>query len=165
MGISLSEAEDSRPPGAGELLPLLAIVGVVAWVIRSFEPSPWVSTRIGTAISIAGAGLIGLPALFWALDHGHRRLVALLALGVTAGLTPLLLVVLSGAAGLIVRAGPGAAVRILYAGAPIPGMGVMPWRAFARAEAGAAAIGAVSAAIYWMAFLARRHHDVQPSAR
>ena len=106
------------------------------------------------AISLTGAGLIGLPALFWALDHGHRRFAGLLGLGLLTGLTPLVVIVLSALIGLTARGGPERALNILEAGAPIPGMGVMSWLTFGQAELWAAAIGAASATIYWLVFLA-----------
>jgi hypothetical protein len=137
-------------PGARELLPILPIVFVVAWVVRSYELYPWVSTQAALAIAMAGATLIGLPALFWALDHGHRGCVPLVVLGTLVGVMPLVMIVSSAALGLTVRAGPERTIEMLQRGAPIPGMGTMPWITFARAEVPAAAIGAISAAIYWL---------------
>jgi len=140
---------DDRQPGALELMPILPIVLVVAWGVRSYELYPWVSTRTALAISVAGAAVIGLPALFWALDHGRRGFATLVVLGVLVGVMPLVIIVSSGALGLTFRVGPERTIELLQRGAPIPGMGAMPWVTFARAEAPAAAIGALSAAVYW----------------
>jgi len=147
---------EQRQPGALELLPLLPIVFVVAWVVRSYELYPWVSTPTALAISIAGAALLGLPALFWALDHGRRGCATLVCLGALVGVMPLAIIVTSGALGLIFRVGPERTMEILQRGAPIPGMGAMPWMTFARAELPAATIGAISAAIYWLALVVAR---------
>jgi hypothetical protein len=114
----------------------------------------WNHTHSGVA-SLAAAGLFGVPAMYWPLDHhGHRRLLPLLLVGTVASLAPLLVVVSSGMAGLLARGGMDAAMRILKIGAPIPAIGVMPWPAFGEAEFRAAIIGSVSAATYWMIFLA-----------
>ena len=139
-----------RQPGALELLPLLPIVLVVAWTVRTFELLPWVSTGAALAISMAGAALIGLPALFWALDHGRRGLIPLTLIGTLAGLTPLLVILASAVLGLLVRVGFECTLHTLQLGAPMPAMGVMPWWTFVRAELPAAAIGAISAATYWL---------------
>jgi hypothetical protein len=148
--------DDRPPPGAPQLLPLFPIVLVVAWAVRSFEEYPWVATRTAVAIALGAAGLIGIPALHWALDTGRRTLTTLLLLGTVVGAMPLLLMLLSGVIGRLARGGVPHAWRVLEGGAPIPGAGLMPWMTFARAEVPAAAIGALSAAVYWLLFIAPR---------
>ena len=148
--VEIDDAAETEPPGALELLPILPIVLVVGWVVRSYELFPWVSAGTALAIAVGGAALIGLPALFWALDHGHRGFIALTLLGTFVGITPLVVIVSSAAFGLLLRVGAERTMETLQRGAPIPGMGVMPWITFARAEIPAAAIGAISAMIYWL---------------
>lgn len=145
-----AEDDEPRHPGALELLPILPIVALVAWSVRSYELYPWVSTGAAVGIAVASAALLGLPALFWALDHGYGGLVPLTLLGAIAGVLPLGLVVCSAVAGLMVRVGIERALDVLQRGAPIPGMGTMPWVTFARVEIPAAAIGAISAVVYWV---------------
>jgi hypothetical protein len=141
---------DPSPPTARDLLPILPTVGLVAWFVRLFEADPWVSTGTWVGIAVASAGLIGLPALFWALDHGRRQLTTLIPLGVLAGVLPLVIISGSGMTGLAVRGGLDAVSYALERGAPIPGTGVMPWLMFLRTEVLAATVGAASAAVYWL---------------
>jgi hypothetical protein len=138
------------PPGARDLLPILPIAALVAWLVRVFETDPWVSAGTWVGIAVASAGLIGLPALFWALDHGRCRLTTLIPIGVLAGVLPLVIISASGTAGLAVRGGFDVVSNALERGAPIPGMGVMPWLPFLRTELLAAAVGAASAGVYWL---------------
>jgi hypothetical protein len=151
--IDTRDERGDRPPGARELLPILPIVPVVTWVARSFAEYPWVTTRAAVAISMTGAALIGLPALFWALDHGYRRLAPLLLIGALVGLMPIVVIVLSAMLGVTVRGGFETALQMIERGAPMPGTGIMPWPTVLRAEGAAAAIGATSAAVYWLLVL------------
>jgi hypothetical protein len=149
-------ADAARPPGARDLLPLLPIVLLVAWTVRWFEREPWVSTRTAVLIAVASGGLIGLPVIFWMLDHGRRRLAAFTAIGAAAGLIPLGLIVVAAVMGLLVRIGPEGTGEMLARGAPMPGMGLMAWPTFGRAELSAMLTGALSGAIYWALMIARR---------
>ncbi len=140
--------ETARTPTARDIVPIVPIVALVAWAVRLFESDPWIATRTWVAIAVAAAALIGMPALFWALDHGRDRLTILIPLGAIAGVLPLLLISASGAVGLTVRGGLDAVSYALERGAPIPGMGVLPWPAFAGTQTLAAVVGASSAAVY-----------------
>jgi hypothetical protein len=167
MDVAPPDASSNRPPGARELLPLLPIVLAVSWFVRGFVLYPWVTTRTAVVIAVASAGLIGLPALFWALDHGHRRFATLLALGTAVGLMPLFIIMMSGVVGVTARTGVDNIMLLLEKGVPIPGLGVMPWRTFLRGELFAAATGALSAAVYWIVLMAptkfdRRRHPQAP---
>ena len=146
--------EPERPtPGARDLLPILPIAAGVAWVVRWLEPDPWVGTWTWVGIAVAGAALIGLPALFWALDHGRSRLWPLASLGAVAGFLPLVVISVSGMVGLLARGGPAPLAYAIERGAPIPGMGVMVWRVFLGTELLAALVGAASACVYWLIFV------------
>ena len=141
---------DLPPPTARHLLPLIPIVLVVAWVVRSFEPDPWVSTRTAVAIAVASAGLIGLPAAHWALASGRHRASWLIAMGAVVGLMPEFLILCAALLRLLLRPGVARTMDVLEGGAPFPAIGVMSWPMFARAQLSAAIIGALSGLLYWL---------------
>jgi hypothetical protein len=168
MEIDSAATDVGRAPGARELLPILPIAAAVAWIARAFVASPWVSTTTALMIALAGAGLIGLPALFWTLDHGRRRIVPILLVGAVAGAAPLVLIVLSAVMGLTVRHGVDMVRGVLATGVPFPLVGVMRWPTFARAELQAVLIGVATGAIHWALFLsahARGRNRRDPASR
>lgn len=142
--------DDVAVPTARHLLPLLPIVLVVAWVVRSFEVDPWVSTRTAVGIAVAAAGLVGLPTAHWALSSGRYGAGWLIPLGAMVGLMPQFLILCPAILRLLVRLGVEQTLDVLEDGAPFPAMGVMAWPTFARAQLSAAGIGAWSGLVYWL---------------
>jgi hypothetical protein len=104
-------------------------------------------------MAAAAAALLGLPALFWALDHGRTGLETLATLGALAGAVPLVLALASGALGVGARYGPHVLLAVLRHGAPLPAFGAPSWREFAIDELTSSAIGGASGALYWLLFV------------
>lgn len=143
---------DPTPPRAIDLLPVLLIASVLTpvawWVTRSKVTLP-----VFAAFSIGSAALLGVPLLFWALDHAWARLKSYVLLGATAGAVPMIAVLASGVLGRLMRGGLPYLERVLARGAPIPVAGLMTWPQFAVAELQGIAFGSVCAAIYWRVFV------------
>jgi len=156
--LPLEREEDDRPPRATSILPLLVIVPAAAGLSRWLGGGLLVDWTTWTALVLAGAGVIGMPALFWSLDHRRTRVHQLATVGGIAGMVPLLTALASGILGRFARGGWPYAERMLAHGAPIPTVGLMPWLTFLQCALEGAVIGALSASIYWALYIA-------PSAR
>jgi len=73
-------------PTAARLLPLLVIVPLACAVVRRGRPHYLETEIAAAAVTLLCAIVFGLPALFWALDHGRTRFADLSVLGIIAGL-------------------------------------------------------------------------------
>lgn len=149
------ESDPDAPPRALDLLPILIVALVLAplawWLTRSTVTWP-----VFIGFAVASAGLLGLPMLFWALDHRWTRLTSFVLLGACAGAMPMVAVLASGVLGRLMRGGVSYVERVLSRGAPIPMAGLLTWPEFARAEIQGVIFGAVCAAIYWRLIVRRR---------
>lgn len=144
------------PAAASRLLPLLVIVPAVAAAVRLGRPH-YLETELGSAaLTLLCAGVLGLPALFWALDHGRTRLAVLSVLGVVAGVLAPVAVLLTGMVGQLQYGGLAYLRRVLSRGATLPWYGMLVWPKFGGLVAAAAIVGAVSGAVYWALFVHRR---------
>jgi hypothetical protein len=148
------EHEDAEPPNALRILPILVIVLAVSWVSRALGGAIRVDWTTWTMFVLAGAGLLGMPALFWALDHRKTKVWQLALLGAVIGIVPMIAVLASGVLGRFARGGWPYTRMMLERGATIPTYGFLSWPMFVRIEIFAALVGAASAAIYWVVFVA-----------
>jgi hypothetical protein len=144
---------DSGPPHPFRVLPIVLIVPAVAWLAREFGGAIRVNWTKWTVFVVASAGLMGMPALFWALDTKRTRMWQLAILGATVAVLPMLAVLTSGVLGRLARGGWPYAWLMLEQGAIIPTYGILTWPMFVRIEVYAALIGATSATIYWVLFI------------
>jgi hypothetical protein len=144
------------PAAASRILPLLVIVPVVGAAVRFGRPHYLETELASAALTLLCAGVLGLPALFWALDHGRMRVGFLTALGVVTGALAPTAVLLTGMVGQLQYGGPAYLRRVLSRGATLPWYGMLPWPKFAGLAAAAAIAGGVSAAVYWLLFVHRR---------
>lgn len=147
-----SEGTEVVQPRPFDVLPIILIVGVVTAASRLVQ-APLVGMSASLGLAAASAALMGVPVLFWALDHGRTRLEPLVALGGVTGALPLLLVLASGILGRLRVGGVPWVREVLGRGVPIPFVGLTPWSTFLGHEAGAILIGAASGAIYWIVFV------------
>jgi hypothetical protein len=146
-------AADAPAPRPRQLLPILLIAPYVAFCACWIADDDPVNTVVTVAMAAAAAALLGLPALFWALDHGRTGLGTLATLGALAGAVPLVLALASGALGVGARYGPHVLLAVLRHGAPWPAFGAPSWHEFAIDELTSSAIGAASGALYWLLFV------------
>jgi hypothetical protein len=146
---------DAPAPRLRQLLPVLLIAPYVALCVCWITNDELPVTIATVVIAAVAAALLGLPALFWALDHGRAGLGTLLALGALAGAVPLLLALVSGALGVGARYGMHALLAVLRDGAPLPAFGAPRWSRFAVSELEGVVIGAASGALYWLVFIRR----------
>jgi hypothetical protein len=146
-------AADAPAPRPRQLLPILLIAPYVAFCACWIADDDPINTVVTVAMAAGAAALLGLPALFWALDHGRTGLGTLTALGALAGTVPLLLALVSGTLGVGARYGVHALLAVLRHGAPLPAFGAPSWHEFAIDELTSSAIGAASGALYWLLFV------------
>jgi len=146
--------EPRRPSQALIVVPIvLAVTGAARWL----DPGSYLPAALVYAVAVGGAALIGVPLLVWDFERGSTGLARLLALGALAGSVPPVLGLLSGILGLAVQRLPLAAIKwFLLERAPIPIAGPLRWSGFAIACGESAAVGALSAALFWVAVV-RRH--------
>ncbi|MGE5835942.1 MAG: hypothetical protein ACM4AI_15785 [Acidobacteriota bacterium] len=137
-------------PTAARLLPLLVIVPLACAVVRWGRPHYLETEIAAVAVTLLCAVVFGLPALFWALDHGRTRFAQLSALGVIAGLLSPVAILAVGLLGQLQYGGAAYMRRVINHGATLPWYGMLPWRQFAGLAAASAIAGAVSAAVYWL---------------
>lgn len=142
-------------PTPARLLPLLIIVPVVAAVVRWERPHYLETETAAAALALLCAGVFGLPALFWALDHARTRLAHLSGLGSVAGLLAPLAILTAGVLGQFTYGNVSYVRRALSWGAPMPWHGMLPWPQFAGLVAASAIVGAVSGAVYWLLVVRR----------
>ena len=148
----------SRPtaPAASRILPILVIVPVVVIAIRFSRPHYLETPATSIGFSVLCAGVLGLPALFWALDHARTGPGSLVTLGALAGLLAPLGVLAAGVLGQLQYGGLAYLGRTLDHGATVPWYGMLLWPQFAGRAAASAIAGAASAAVYWLLFVHRR---------
>jgi hypothetical protein len=146
----------ASPAAASRILPLLVIVPVVAAAVRVGRTHYLETELASVAMTLLCAGVLGLPALFWALDNGRTRLASLVPLGVIAGVLAPIALLVTGTLGQLQYGGFGYVRRVLTRGATLPWYGMAPWPQFAGLVAAAAITGGLSAAVYWLLFVHRR---------
>jgi len=144
-------------PEPWRVLPIVAIVPAVAMLFWWADDGSRASAGEMAAFATAGAGLVGVPVLFWSLDHGRTRPGQLAALGACAAVVPLLAALCSGILGRMLFDGWPHASRILEVGAPIPTYGVMPWPTFLLSLLQSTVVGATGTVVYWLIFVRRWH--------
>jgi hypothetical protein len=144
------------PAAASRILPLLVIVPVVAAAVRFGQPHYLETELASAALALLCASVLGLPALFWALDRGRTRLVFLTVLGVVTGVLAPVAVLVTGMVGQLQYGGLAYLRRVLTRGATLPWYGMLVWPRFAGLVAASAIVGGVSGAVYWLLFVHRR---------
>jgi hypothetical protein len=143
-------SEPAVVPTAARLLPVLIIVPVVAGALRRVRPHYLETETAAAGLALLCAVVFGLPALFWALDHGRARVMPLVSLGLSAGLLSPLAVLAAGVLGQFTYGNVAYVRRALSWGAPLPWHGMLPWLQFAGLVGASAVVGAVSGAVYWL---------------
>jgi len=123
--------------------PFIALV--VNWAAG---PGPFgLSLWIVAGAAAAAAVVIGMPLLFFALEHDRDGFVALMVLGLIGGALAPLLVLLSGIVGVLLRTSVSYLRFTLADGASIPGYGQLAWPRFFGLVARAGIVGAVTGAL------------------
>ena len=150
-------------PTASRLLPLLVIAPVVAAAVRWGRPQYLETLVSAAALTLLCAVVFGLPALFWALDHGRVRPIHLATLGAVAGLLAPCAILAAGILGQFTYGDWSYVRRALDHGATLPWYGLLRWTAFGGLAAASAITGAVSAIVYWLVFLPNRYSRVGSS--
>src|SRR5262245_41405822 len=145
-----------KPPSPFHILAIIPIAGLVSIVDALLGGRPFPDLRYSIVASLASAGLLGCPFVFWMLDQDRKGLATSLVIGSLAATLPLPLILTSGIIGRLARGGMPWLKEVMSHGAPIPLAGVVPWPAFIALEIRCIAVGAVSAAIYWALFLRQR---------
>jgi len=146
---------ETRPPRAGELLPLLVIAPAIWAFVRLAAVTSLVDPWVSLALAAAAGGLFGIPALFWALDHDRATPVVLGLLGAIAGALVPAAFVVSAASGFLARQGLEAARWLLGRHAIFPLVGAVSWTSFVLIDLEAACSGALAGLVSW-ALVARR---------
>jgi hypothetical protein len=154
----MSAHAPSEPIAAtpARMLPLLVIVPVVVAVIRLGRPHYLETPTTSIGFAVLCAGVLGLPALFWALDHSRTGLRSLVTLGALAGLLAPLGLLVAGVLGQLQCGGLAYLGRTLDHGATVPWYGMLLWPQFAGLMAASAIAGAASAMVYWLLLVHRR---------
>jgi hypothetical protein len=143
--MTLDESTARRRPM--EILPVLVVTPAVAAVVDAVLHSGGMPSSGFLLFVAAVAGLIGLPAVVWALDTGRTSFGTFAILGTLAGVLVPLLMLLSGALGLWIQGNWDYAVWALGAGAPIPTRGLYRWPDFFRIALESMAVGTLSALV------------------
>ncbi|HYN07622.1 MAG TPA: hypothetical protein VES67_09550 [Vicinamibacterales bacterium] len=131
-------------PRATQVLALLPITAAVAaCVMLGMHPYAAVIAAMVGSICAAAAGV---PALFWALEHGRTRFVELVVVGAIAGAVPVALFL-----------GVSMSWRVLFADRAMPPVTVFRSLAGAGMLFGVPAlIGALAGVIFWLTVLDRQ---------
>ena len=156
-------AAEPIAPTASRLLPLLVIAPVVAAAVRWGRPHYLETPVSAAALTLLCVVVFGLPALFWALDHGRIRLIHLATLGAGAGLLAPCAILAAGILGQFTYGDWSYVRRALDHGATLPWYGLLRWTAFGGLAAASAITGAVSGIVYWLVFLPNRYSRVGAS--
>ena len=144
----IAEPEAPRPPGARQLLPLLLIAPAITAPVWWIDRTPLVGFWAALATASAAAGVLGIPVLYWALDHGRTSARWLGPLGAMAASVFPVLLLASGTAGQLLLGGRRYMLRVLRRGAPIPGVGQIHWSTFAEFAITVVLIGAACGVVY-----------------
>lgn len=142
------------------ILPLLVIVPIVAAAVRWGRPHYLDSSVSALVFSLLCAGVLGLPALYWALDHESTAPAFVAALGAAAGSLAPFAVLAAGLLGQLQHGGATYMRRVIEHGATLPWYGMVPWMRFAGLVASSAIVGGVSAGVYWALVLDRRRSRI-----
>jgi hypothetical protein len=143
-----NRVEPRRPPGARQLLPLLLIAPAVTAPVWWLDRTPLVGFWTAIIAASAAGGVLGIPVLYWALDHGRTGARWLAPLGaLAASLFPVVL--LAGGVAGQARIGSWRYLRrVLRRGAPLPGTGQIPWSTYAELVVMCIVIGAACGIVY-----------------
>lgn len=152
----MPDATTSLAPTPARMLPVLVIVPAVAAAIRLGRPHYLETQVTAVGFTLLCAVVLGLPALFWALDHGRVRLGSLVALGACAGVMAPIVLVLTGAVGQLQYGGLNYLGFIFKRGAPVPWVGTLAWPKFTGLALASVIAGAVSGVVYWLLIVDRR---------
>lgn len=112
------------------------------------DRTPIVGFWTALVTASAAAGVLGIPVLYWALDHGRTSARWLGALGAMAAAVFPVALLASGAAGQLMLGGRRYMVRVLRRGAPIPGAGQIHWSTYAELVITVVLIGAACGVLY-----------------
>jgi hypothetical protein len=145
---SESPSARPRPPGARQLLPLLLIAPAVTAPVWWLDRTPIVSVWTALMTASAAAGVLGIPVLYWALDHGRTSARWLAPLGALAASVFPVALLASGTAGQLMLGGRRYMLRVLRRGAPIPGAGQIHWSSYAELVVMVVLIGAACGLVY-----------------
>jgi len=154
MNASVSSGNVELEPALGPRIALVlvatpAVAALVKWVAG---PGPVFQNVTWPAVAAAlAAFVLGIPLLGWSMERGFTRLHHVMLLGVVAGISACVLILLSGIVGQYIHSNDWSYVGfVLSNGAPIPGYGQLSWpRAFETA-AYVIGIGAGSGAVCWV---------------
>ncbi len=145
----LERAEDrARPPGARQLLPLLLIAPAVAAPIWWIDRTPVVGFWTAMIAASAAAGVLGIPVLYWALDHGRATARWLVPLGAFAATLFPIVLLAGGTLNLARLGGRRHFWRLMRRGAPVPVAGQIAWPQFVELALTAVVIGALTGLVY-----------------
>jgi len=117
-------------------------------------------TALMTASAVAG--VLGIPVLYWALDHGRTNARWLGSLGALAAVVFPLALLVSGTTGQLMLGGRRYMMRVLRRGAPIPGAGQIPWSAYAELVLTVVVIGAACGVVYALLRPGQKHRTIAP---
>jgi hypothetical protein len=153
--MSSSSTAHAFAPTAARLLPVLLIVPIVSVALRWGRPHYLEDVSSAVAFTLLCAGVLGLPALFWALDHGRTSLASLITLGFVTGFLATIVVLATGLLGQLQYGGLRYMRRVVAHGATLPWYGMLAWTPFAGLAGACAIAGGVSGAVYWVLFVHR----------
>ena len=114
------------------------------------------SAELTAAAAFVCALVFGLPVLAFTLERGRAAAVWMAGLGAAAGALPLLLLGLSGIAGLYYRTDGARVAWALDLGMPIPAAGVIVWSRFLRLELQAVLLGLTCGLMFWLVMVRAR---------
>ena len=140
---------ESRSPGPIDLTVLFACILGFWTLVRLVSDHHMFSTPVSLGFVAACGGLVGLPALAWSLDAGRGRLEFMVIVGAIAGALPPVILVLTGALGLLLYGPPTYVRQALGYAANIPAHGVYPWPAYFLMVAETIAVGMLTATAVW----------------
>jgi len=121
-----------------------AVTAPVWWL----DQKPIVGFWTALIAASAAGGVLGIPVLYWALDHGRATVRWLAPLGALAASFFPVVLLAGGIAGQA-RLGGGRYLRaVLRRGAPLPGAGQVFWSTYVELVITTVAIGAVCGVVY-----------------
>lgn len=159
---SASPPDEHRPPRARDLLPLLLIAPAITAPVWWMDRTPIVGFWTALMTASAAGGVLGIPVLYWALDHGRTSAHWLGPLGALAAMVFPVALLASGAAGQLLLGGRRYLIRVLRRSAPIPGAGQIPWSAYAELVVTAVVIGAACGVVYALLRPGQKRRTITP---
>lgn len=147
-----------RTPTTVDVVVMVALVVGAALAVRWGGGGHVVgSWELTAAAALVCALVFGLPGLAFTLERGRATVAWMAGLGAAAGALPLLLLGLSGIAGLYIRHGDWErAGWALERGMPIPGAGVIFWPRFLRLELQSVLLGLTCGLMFWLIMVRAR---------